>query len=74
MPKLTKKVIEDANPGEKTLIIWDAELKGFGLLVLPSGIKTFIFQYRNQAKRSRRLTVGRYGALTVDDAMAYALA
>lgn len=68
MPKLTKKVIEDAQPGEKTLILWDAELKGFGLLLLPSGIKTFIFQYRNQAKRSRRLTVGRYGALTVDDA------
>ncbi|MFT3673455.1 tyrosine-type recombinase/integrase [Aestuariivirga sp.] len=68
MAKLTKKKIEGAEAPVKPQIMWDDELRGFGLLVLPSGVKTFIYQYRNKAKRSRRLTIGRYGALTVDDA------
>lgn len=68
MPKLTKRVVDDSAPTESRYFVWDTELKGFGLLVLPSGVKTFIFQYRNAAGRSRRLTVGRYGALTVDEA------
>ncbi|MCZ8260488.1 MAG: tyrosine-type recombinase/integrase [Beijerinckiaceae bacterium] len=68
MPKLTKRLVDDSSPGEGRFYVWDTELRGFGLLVLPSGTKTFVFQYRNAAGRSRRLTIGRYGALTVDEA------
>jgi integrase len=68
MPKLTKKSVDDANVFLKPYLIWDSELRGFGLLVLPSGVKTYILQYRNGARRSRRLTIGRHGALTVSDA------
>jgi len=68
MSKLTKKSVDDANALPKPYLLWDGELRGFGLLVLPSGIKTYILQYRNGARRSRRLTIGRHGALTVGEA------
>ena len=48
--------------------IWDGELRGFGLKVNPSGSKAFILQYRNGDGRSRRLELGRFGAITVEQA------
>lgn len=72
MAKLTKKSIDAAKPGPSQTFLWDSELKGFGLLTMPSGIKSFVLQYRNAAGRSRRMTLGRYGALTVDQARALA--
>ena len=68
MSKLTKKSVDDANALPKPYLLWDGEVRGFGRLVLPSGIKTCILQYRNGARRSRRLTIGRNGALTVGEA------
>ena len=38
MPKLTQQFVEKITPGpEKIPKFWDAELKDFGLIVLPSG-------------------------------------
>jgi integrase len=49
-------------------MVWDTQVIGFGLQLRPSGIKTFIFVYRNKGGRVRRLTIGRYGRVTVDQA------
>jgi integrase len=49
-------------------IVWDTHVTGFGLQPRPSGMKTFILVYRNKAGRVRRLTIGRYGQVTVDQA------
>lgn len=49
-------------------MVWDTQVTGFGLQLHPSGTKTFIFLYRNKAGRVRRLTIGRYGRVTVDQA------
>src|SRR5258706_5320057 len=53
--KLTPAYVRDAKPAHTNQIYWDTELRGFGLLVLPSGEKRYVIQYR-AAGRSRRLT------------------
>lgn len=67
MPKLTKRAIDAFSVTGARGILWDTELRGYGVLALSSGVKSFIVQYRNAAGRSRRLTLGRYGALTADE-------
>jgi integrase len=50
------------------VMYWDTAVTGFGVLVRPSGLMTFILAYRNQQGRVRRLTIGRYGRVTVEQA------
>lgn len=57
MPKLTKRVIDAAEIQAAEYFIWDDELPGFGLRVLPSGRKGYIVQYR-AGRRSRRMSLG----------------
>lgn len=63
--KLTKRAIEALEPGAKDFFVWDSELSGLGIRVFPSGRKQFVLQYRF-GKTSRRMSLGRFGALTPD--------
>jgi integrase len=67
MPRLTKRAIDAIEAAPKDFFLWDEELKGFGVRVLPSGQKTFLVQYK-AAGRTRRVKLGRFGPLTADDA------
>ena len=60
MPKLTEKAASAARAGSKDVFLWDGELRGFGLRVMPSGVKTFILQYRNGRGDSKRVKIARY--------------
>lgn len=74
--RLTKKVIDAlAYQGVKNerFVVWDGDPPGFGVRVFPSGAKSFVLSYR-AAGRKRLLTVGSYGALTLDQARAAARA
>jgi integrase len=72
MPKITKRVVDAAASKHDRYIIWDQEIKGFGLLVLPSGIKSYFYQYRNAEGRVRRATIGKHGEWTPTEARAKA--
>lgn len=66
--KLSKKMIDAFEATGKLEYLWDAEVKGFGVVITPAGSKSFILNYRNQDNRSRRKTIGKYGKLTVEQA------
>lgn len=69
MGRLTKRAVDALTPpGEGQTFLWDRELRGFGVRIIPSGLKTFILQYRNAEGRSRRIVLGRYGVMTVEKA------
>jgi hypothetical protein len=42
--KITKRTVDATQPADKRVFLWDTEVKGFGLQVLPSGIKSYVFR------------------------------
>ena len=69
MAKITKRAVDALQPNKRRdVFTWDSELRGFGVRVKPSGVKTFLIQYRNVEGRTRRLVLGQYGALTPENA------
>jgi integrase len=73
MPHLTKRVVDALAPSKtKTgYFVWDDEIKGFGVRVMPSGRKTFLVQYRTGG-RTQRYKLGVYGHVTADQAREHA--
>ena len=60
--KLSKAITERLAPAEADYVVWDAELPGFGIRVKPTGVKSYVVQYRNRRTGvSRRQTVGQHG-------------
>ncbi|SFL22918.1 protein of unknown function [Pseudovibrio ascidiaceicola] len=73
MSNVTKRTVDAAEPKAKKYFVWDGKLSGFGLQVMPSGHKSFVVQYRTLEGRSRRMTLGKYGGLTPDEARELAI-
>ncbi len=71
MPKLTKRSVEALKPAARNYFVWDDEIKGFGVRVMPSGTKTYQVQYR-KGGRTRRASIGRHGNITAEIARAKA--
>lgn len=70
MARISRRQVEGAKPSPdgKRWVLWDDRLTGFGLLVLPSGVKSYVFDYRTVEGRKRRATIGKANALTPDQA------
>ena len=66
--RLTTRTVADAKPRDRRYIVWDDELTGFGVRISPSGLRSFVVQYRaNEGGRrapSRKRVLGHFPDLT----------
>ena len=69
---LTKRSVDALDPADRPWIAWDDKLVGFGIRIQPSGVKSFIVNYRagdgGRKAPNKRIVIGRYGAVTPDQA------
>jgi integrase len=66
--KLSKTVVERIKAAGQDVVVWDDALPGFGVRVKPSGVRSYIIQYRNRdTGASKRLTIGQHGPLLTFD-------
>ena len=69
--RITIRAVNAAKPATREYFLWDPDLLGFGVRILPSGVKSYVVQYRAGPGRgapSRRVTIGKHGKLTPDAA------
>lgn len=68
--RINKTSVDATYPAAKEVMLWDDKVAGFGLKVTPTGAKSYLFQYRlgGRAGKTRRVTIGKHGALTPDGA------
>ncbi len=65
--RLSKRIVEAIKPLQtRDVQRRDSELKGFGVRVQPSGVRTYFVQYRDLGGRTRRISLGRHGVLTTE--------
>lgn len=67
---ITKRVVDGCQPNGPQVLIWDREVKGFGLRVTSGGAKSYVFQYRigGRGNPTRRYKIGRHGSFTPEKA------
>jgi integrase len=67
--RISKSAVDSlfCSGGKDRDIVWDDKLKGFGVIVYPTGLKTYVTQYRKDG-RSHRVVIGKHGRLTPDEA------
>ena len=53
---------------DKDTVFWDSELLGFGVRVYPTGRKVYVVQTRAAGRNGKRVTVGRHGVITPEEA------
>ena len=69
---LTKRTVEALKPAAKSWIAWDDTLTGFGIRVQPTGLKSYIVNYRagdgGRKAPNKRVVLGRHGGITAEQA------
>ena len=69
---LTARTVEALQPEEKSYTAWDSKLTGFGVRVQPTGLRSYLINYRagdrGRKAPNRRLVIGRHGLITADQA------
>lgn len=66
--RLTKQAIEALQAEAKVAIHWDDKIKGLGVRVTPSGVKSWVLDYRTSENVQRRQTLGRADVIHPDEA------
>jgi integrase len=62
--KITKTSVDALTANGRAVLLWDPELKGFGVKAEASGAKSYVVQYRlgGRGTKVRRYTIGRHGS------------
>jgi integrase len=72
MARITKRAVEAVEPTAKPVLLWDDQLPGFGVKVLPNGLRRYLVKYRagggGRAAAQRWYTLGTHGAITAEQA------
>jgi len=69
MARINKRTVDTLKtPEKRQALLWDSELRGFGVRITANGVKSYVLQYRNRFGKSRHLTIGRHGPLTPEGA------
>ena len=63
MPRITKRTVDAIKPHDRERVVWDDDLKGFGVRVHPSGRKVYIVKTRYQG-RIIKMTIGPHDAVS----------
>jgi integrase len=75
--RLSKRTVDALQPRAKPYVEFDTDVKGFGCRVMPSGVKSYVLEYRpgggGRAVAKKRLTLGKHGAMTAEQARKAAL-
>ncbi len=70
--RLTKRTVDTLEPGERPFVVYDTDLTGFGIRVMPSGYKSWIAEYRpgdgGRTVAKKRMTLGATNKITAEQA------
>lgn len=72
--RITNTSVERAKSTGKVLLLWDTDVKGFGVRVSLGGGKSYLIKYRvSGSRRTRRLKIGEHGIFTAPQARKIAI-
>ena len=69
--QITKRLVDSLKPRQGEYFVWDGSLSGFGVRVQSTAAMSYVVKYRAGSGRgapTRRLTLGKVGTLTPDEA------
>lgn len=69
---ITERMVKSVKPAAATYIVYDNQIRGFGVRVTPTGTVSFVLNYSVHG-RERRLTLGRYPEISATMARQEAL-
>ena len=62
MARITRRAVDALTAREREYMLWDHDVKGFGVRVHPSGRKVYIVKYRHHGRVVKK-TIGPHGAI-----------
>lgn len=70
--RIQKRTVDGVETKAERYMLWDDDLKGFGLRIEPSGVKSYIIRYRpgggGRTAPLRQMVLARHGEMTADQA------
>ena len=66
--RLSKRFVDGLEPDKKPYNVWDTDVRGFHVRVMPSGRKTYTLYYRDLNGKQHKPRIGIHGDITIEEA------